>query len=66
MKDEEMASIIDQLLMEESASSSDFVPLDCYLWGGLWNLDAENDHLPNIPTQNYHPFEGDAVDYFLL
>ncbi|XP_042065315.1 MYB-like transcription factor EOBII [Salvia splendens] len=64
-KDEEM-SIIDQLLMEESALSSDFVPLDCYLWGGLWNLDAENDHLPNIPPENYHPFDGDAVDYFLL
>ncbi|KAL1563223.1 MYB-like transcription factor EOBII [Salvia divinorum] len=64
--EDQLGSIIDQFLPAESASSSDFVPLDCYLWGGLWNLEAENDHLPNIPPDYYHPFEGDAVDYFLL
>ncbi|KAL8546115.1 hypothetical protein ACS0TY_006004 [Phlomoides rotata] len=41
------------------ASGSDFIPFDCYLWGGLWNLQDDQNQ-----TNYCCSFEGDhALDY---
>ncbi|KAH6826878.1 hypothetical protein C2S53_016757 [Perilla frutescens var. hirtella] len=76
-KEEEMA--VDkhhhELLPAAAAvyEESDFIPMDCYLWGGLWNI-MDDDAIPNAAEQNqgnltnyFHPFEDDAAfDYHFL
>lgn len=57
----------------EESGASEFIPMDCYLWDGLWNLDCDNG-VQNVCSkmgvgQNqayYNPFEGDAVGDFSL
>lgn len=42
----------EQFVDEEAA-----VPVDCYLWGGLWNLDHQNQ------DDYFYSCQGEAVDY---
>ncbi|KAI3462860.1 hypothetical protein Pfo_019523 [Paulownia fortunei] len=52
------------MINQDSSSWSDFIPLDCYLWGGLWNLDDPNGSSKMaVQNQANYSCEGDAVDY---
>ncbi|KAI3452183.1 hypothetical protein Pfo_008848 [Paulownia fortunei] len=55
------------MIYQDSAGWSDFIPVDNYLWGGLWNLDDQNGcskmAIQNQANLANYSCGGDVVNY---
>ncbi|KAK6128636.1 hypothetical protein DH2020_037626 [Rehmannia glutinosa] len=66
--DENHHQFLPMVYQDTSSWSDNFIPLDCYLWGGLWDLgDDDPNGCSKMGAQNqdnYYSCEGEyAVDY---